>query len=91
MVRKGEKSEEESKKKSNNKDEIFMPEIKKVGEKFKKLRLEKHSSHETFAYDNEINRVQYWRIEKGSNLTLSTFFRLLKIHNITPEEFFKDF
>ena len=74
----------------NNKD--LTPELKKVAEKFKEIRIDSgYSSHETFAYDNEINRVQYWRVEKGSNITLSTFFKLLKIHNITPEEFFKDF
>lgn len=70
----------------------ILPEIIKVAERFKKLRIEKgFSSQETFSYDNDINRVQYWRVEKGSNITLSTFFKLLKIHNLTPEEFFKDF
>lgn len=77
---------------SNEKNEELMTELKRVGEKFKELRiLANHSSHEAFAYENEINRVQYWRVEKGSNITMSTFFKLLKIHNITPEEFFKDF
>jgi hypothetical protein len=86
------KKEEKSKDKSSNKDDVLMPELKKVAKKFKELRImAKHTSHETFAYENEINRVQYWRVEKGSNITLSTFFKLLKIHNITPEEFFKDF
>lgn len=92
MEQKGEKNKEESKIKSKEKKEDFMPEIKKIAEKFKELRINaKHTSHETFAYENEINRVQYWRVEKGSNITLSTFFKLLKIHNITPQEFFKDF
>jgi transcriptional regulator with XRE-family HTH domain len=66
--------------------------IDKVASKFKQLRIEKgFSSHETFANEFEINRVQYWRIEKGHNITLKTFFKILQIHNLTPEEFFKDF
>ena len=65
--------------------------IKKVAERVKQLRLATHSSSETFSYDNEINRVQYWRVEKGQNITLKTFFKILEIHNLTPEEFFKDF
>lgn len=68
------------------------PELKKVAQKFKQLRIELgYNSQEIFAYDKDINRVQYWRVEKGSNITLATFFKLLEIHKITPEEFFKDF
>lgn len=70
----------------------YLPQIEKVAQRFKQLR--KHAgyeSQETFAYDKELNRVQYWRVEKGSNITLTTFFKLLDVHNITPEEFFKDF
>ena len=66
--------------------------IKKVAERIKQLRLESGcTSYETFAFDNEINRVQYWRMENGGNITLKTFFRLLEIHQITPQEFYKDF
>jgi hypothetical protein len=66
--------------------------LNKVAIRFKQLRIEKgYSSHETFATDFEINRVQYWRVEKGHNITLKTFFKILQIHNLTPEEFFKDF
>jgi transcriptional regulator with XRE-family HTH domain len=66
--------------------------IKKVAERIKQLRIEKGwSSYETFAFDHEINRVQYWRIENGGNITLKTFFRILEIHKLTPEQFFKDF
>ena len=88
MVKKTETKKVEDKESKEN----FLPEIKKVAEKFKELRISSgNASHEKFAYDNEINRVQYWRVEKGSNITLNTFFKLLKIHNLTPEEFFKNF
>jgi len=66
--------------------------IKKVAQRIKQLRIDGgYSSYETFAYDKEINRVQYWRIENGGNITLKTFFKLLKIHNLTPEQFFQGF
>lgn len=72
--------------------EIISLDLKKVADRFKQLRINMgYSSQEIFAYDKEINRVQYWRVEKGSNITLATFFKLLEIHKITPEEFFKDF
>ena len=66
--------------------------IKKVAERIKQLRINSgYTSYETFAYDKEFNRVQYWRIENGGNITLKTFFKILEIHKLSPEEFFKDF
>lgn len=42
-----------------------------IGERLKALRIEKgFSSYEKFAWDNEINRVQYYRMEKGANITI---------------------
>lgn len=54
------------------------------------LRKKKgYTSHEDFAFDHDIPRVQYWRIEKGkTNLTLKSLIRLLSIHKLTVEEFF---
>ena len=62
----------------------------KIGEKLAELRRQKgYTSHETFAYDYEMSRVQYWRIEKGkTNLTLKSLMKLLEIHNINLKEFF---
>lgn len=73
-------------------ENYILPEIEKVAKKIKQLRKDKgYTSFQALAYDYELNRVQYWRIEKGHNITLKTFFRILQIHNLTPEEFFKDF
>lgn len=73
-------------------EKIIELNIKKVAERIKQLRIDsEYSSYETFAFDKEINRVQYWRVESGQNITLKTFFKILQIHNLTPEEFFKDF
>jgi transcriptional regulator with XRE-family HTH domain len=62
-----------------------------IAEKIKSLRKEKgYTSYETFAFDYNINRVQYHRIEKGQNITLKTLINVLKIHNLTIQDFFKD-
>jgi transcriptional regulator with XRE-family HTH domain len=65
--------------------------LKEIGEQLKKLRMEKgYKSYESFAIDNDLSRMQYWRIEKGlTNITLKSLLRLLKIHGITIQDFFK--
>ncbi len=64
--------------------------LKKIGAKLKYLRIKLgYTSHEDFAYDHDIPRMQYWRIEKGkANLTMKSLSRLLAIHKLTIEEFF---
>lgn len=65
--------------------------ILKIAEKIKILRKEKgFTSYESFAFEHEINRVQYFRIEKGQNITLKTLIKVLRIHNLTLKEFFDD-
>ena len=65
--------------------------IQKIADKIKALRIQKgYTSHESFAWDNNINRVQYWRIEKGSKITIKTLLVILDIHKISLSEFFKD-
>ena len=63
-----------------------------IGEKLKKLRIKKgYTSYETFALDNELSRMQYWRIEKGlTNITIRSLMKLFAIHNISLEDFFAD-
>lgn len=62
-----------------------------IAEKIKALRVKAgFTSYETFAFTKDINRVQYHRIEKGQNITLKTLIKVLKIHNLTIQEFFKD-
>jgi len=63
----------------------------KIANKIKELRIQKgYSSHENFAWDNNLNRVQYWRIEKGRNITMKTLLSILDIHKISLSDFFKD-
>lgn len=63
-----------------------------IGERLKKIRIKKgYTSYETFAIDNDLSRMQYWRIEKGlSNITIRSLMRILDIHKISVEDFFSN-
>jgi transcriptional regulator with XRE-family HTH domain len=64
--------------------------LKLIGNKLEELRRNKgYSSHESFAYDFELPRVQYWRMEKGkSNITIKSLLRVMEIHDLSLTEFF---
>ena len=64
--------------------------IERVAKKIKELRIKAgYTSHENFAWDHNLSRVQYWRIESGANITLKTLLKILDIHKISLEDFFK--
>lgn len=71
-------------------EEVLKDLQQRVGQKLMELRKNQgYTSHEDFAFDHDIPRVQYWRIEKGkTNLTLKSLIKLLAIHKMTVEEFF---
>ena len=61
----------------------------KVGDRLRELRKKAgYKSYENFAFDNEINRVQYGRMEKGANITLASLMNVLDVHKLSLEEFF---
>lgn len=63
-----------------------------IGEHIRSLRIEKgYSSAEIFAYEHDLNRVSYWRMEKGCNMTIHSLLRILSIHCLTLKEFFEEF
>ena len=71
-------------------DKKLDPRIEKVALAIKNLRINAgYSSAESFAFDHDIPRVQYWRLESGANLTMASLLRLLDIHKISLEEFAK--
>lgn len=62
----------------------------KIGERLRELRKQAgYKSYENFAFDNELNRVQYGRMEKGANMTMASLLKVFEIHKISMEEFFK--
>ena len=66
--------------------------LEEIGQKLQDLRNKKgYTSAESFAYDHDLPRVHYWRIEKGKvNITINSLHKLLSIHKLTFEEFFSD-
>lgn len=66
--------------------------IKTIASRIKELRKTKgYTSAETFAYEHSLNRVSYWRIENGYNITMKTLLKILDIHGVTLKEFFDSF
>lgn len=64
--------------------------LKRIGLKLKELRVKAgYTSYESFAYDKRLTRNTIYRAERGDNLTLKTLAKLLTLHKVTPEEFFK--
>lgn len=65
--------------------------IQDIASKLKQLRKDKgYTSYETFAFEHNLNRVQYWRVENGQNITLKTLLNILSIHNVRIEDFFAE-
>ena len=62
----------------------------KIGERLKELRVENGwSSHENFAFDNEMSRAHYWKIERGkTNVTIKTLMKILNVHKVSIVDFF---
>ena len=61
----------------------------KIGKEVKKLRIKAgYKSYEVFSWDNKISRIQYWKMEKGTNCTLKSLKRILDIHNVRIDKFF---
>lgn len=61
-----------------------------IGTKLAQLRKKSgYKSYESFAVENNLSRMQYWRIEKGkTNLTIKSLMRILDIHGVTIDDFF---
>jgi transcriptional regulator with XRE-family HTH domain len=72
------------------KEELLKETLERIGSRLTELRKSKgYSSHEDFAYDYDLPRVQYWRIEKGkANLTIRSLYKIVAIHKLSVEEFF---
>lgn len=71
-------------------DELLNLTLKQIGQRLADLRKQAgYSSYENFAFDHNLPRMQYWRMEKGKvNLTIRSLLRILSIHQVTIPEFF---
>jgi len=65
--------------------------IMRVADKLERMRIEKgFTSYENFAIEYGISRMQYWRMEKGTNFTFESLLKILDAHKISLGEFFID-
>lgn len=60
-----------------------------IGSKIKSLRIEAgYKSYEVFAWENNLSRIQYWKMEQGTNCTLKSLYKILDVHQLTFQDFF---
>ncbi|WP_052600018.1 helix-turn-helix domain-containing protein [Aureispira sp. CCB-QB1] len=63
----------------------------KVGARLRSVRKQKgYTNYDHFAYEHNMSRSQYGKYETGSDMHLSTLFKLLEAHNMTIQEFFSE-
>lgn len=66
-------------------------ELELLGNRIKQLRKERgYSNQEIFAYDNDLNRAQYNKYERGGDIRFSSLVRLLKALDISVKDFFSE-
>jgi transcriptional regulator with XRE-family HTH domain len=67
------------------------PYLKALGKRIKQLRIKAgYTSHETFAFENEINRVSMWRAESGYDIRFSTLVKIIIALNVEVSTFFSE-
>lgn len=66
--------------------------LKEIGEKLRQLRIKNgYKSYESFAIENNLSRMQYWRIEKGqTNITIKSLKKILDIYKMSITDFFNE-
>lgn len=65
--------------------------IEAIASRIKALRIKAgYRSYQHFAIENELDPRQYFRVEKGQNLKITSLLRIINIHGISLSEFFKD-
>lgn len=68
-------------------DEIY----KQIGERIKQLRKDAgFTNYENFAFEHDLNRVHYGRMERGINFTMKSLLKILAIHKISLKDFFEE-
>ena len=59
-----------------------------VGIGLKELRLKSgYKSYEQFAFEHKMSRIQYWKMENGTNFTIKSLLSILNAHDIELETF----
>ena len=65
-------------------------ELDRIAQRLKELRkLKGYKNYEHIAYDLEMSRSAYWRLESGANFELKTLIRICRLFGISLAEFFE--
>lgn len=65
------------------------PELDVISERLKEIRKEKgFTNYEHIAFELGMSRSAYWRLENGANFNLKTLIKVLRLLNVSLEEFF---
>jgi transcriptional regulator with XRE-family HTH domain len=65
-------------------------ELKLIAKRLKELRKNHgYSNYEHIAYELEMSRSAYWRIESGENFELKTLIKICRLLGVTLTEFFE--
>ena len=71
------------------KNEEF-PELELISERLKIIRKEKgFTNYEHIAFELGMSRSAYWRLENGANFNLKTLIKVLRLLDVSLEEFFQ--
>ena len=62
--------------------------LKEIGAKLRELRKANTTNYEHFANNNGLNKVTLSRLENGENFTMSSLIAVLRVLDISIEEFF---
>jgi transcriptional regulator with XRE-family HTH domain len=61
-----------------------------ISKRLKSLRKEKgFNNYEHIAYELDMSRSAYWRIESGENFEIKSLIKICKLLNVSLEEFFE--
>jgi DNA-binding XRE family transcriptional regulator len=63
--------------------------LKEIGVRIRKHRKSIASNYENFAAEYGFVKMTIYRIENGKNFNMDTLIRVLRVLNITIEEFFR--
>lgn len=80
--------------KKTNKEAVslddYQKQYKKIGNQLRELRRKAgYTAALDFAYEHNLPPAQYARYEAGRNMKLNSLIKILSIHNLTLEQFFR--
>lgn len=74
----------------NSIENLNQPELNAIATRLRELRkLKGYKNYEHIAFELEMSRSAYWRLEQGVNFELKTLIKICKLLDVTLEDFFK--